>query len=286
MTGSKITRALALCLAGLAAAGATQASVITMQTRYSTDGAASFGTAAANGAYYRSTVQGLDAGAPTAGYCDATVASYTGLSNQSVCGGSNVNLAFHFGVDFNLSGAQAGDFSLRVGPDFGLGGAVFLDGQLLGVRTTDMWWSGSYGSASQIFEFDNLALLSGLHHLDIVGLEACCDGAQEAQFRLASGRAWTTFSVLDGLKAVPEPGSVPLVLAGLGGLALLQRRRARMPGMNQICTRVPNSTTALSGSPKYSTTLLAFLLMVANSFSRHCAMPLPGEGTTVSRLRK
>jgi hypothetical protein len=228
MTVSTMTRALALCLAALAAACGAQASVVTLQTRYSTDGPASFGTAAANGAYYQATVLGLDAVAPTAGYCDATVASYTGLSNQSACGGSNVNLAFHFGVDFNLSGAQAGDFSLRVGPDFGLGGAVFLDGQLLGVRTTDMWWSGSYGSASQFFEFDSLALLAGVHHLDIVGLEACCDGAQGAQFRLASNAAWTTFSVLDGLKAAPEPGSAPLALAGLGGLALLHRRRLRV----------------------------------------------------------
>ena len=233
MTGSKLTRILALGLTALAAACGAQASVVTLQTRYSTDGPASFGTAAANGAYYLATVQGLDAVAPTAGYCDATVASFTGLSNQSVCGGSNVNLAFHFGVDFNLTGGQAGDFSLRVGPDFGLGGAVFLDGQLLGVRTTDMWWAGSYGSASQFFEFDSLALLTGLHHLDIYGLEACCDGAQEAQFRLASNAAWTTFSVLYGLKASPEPGSVPLVLAGLGGLAVLNRRRSASRGCSR-----------------------------------------------------
>ena len=231
MTGSTMTRKLAYCLmgtVGMALACAAEASVITLQTRYFTDTAPSFNTAAANGAHYRNTVRALDNVAATAGYCDATVASFTGLSNQSVCGGSNVNLAFHFGVDFNLTGGQAGDFSLRVGPDFGLGGAVFLDGQLLGVRTTDMWWSGSYGSASQFFEFDSLALLTGLHHLDIYGLEACCDGAQEAQFRLASNAAWTTFSVLDGLKAAPEPGSVPLVLAGLGGLAAMQRRRLRV----------------------------------------------------------
>ena len=73
--------------------------------------------------------------------------------------------------------------------------------------------------------------------------------------------------------------------------AVVKHRRAlgqRSEGQaaRQICTRVPSSTTALSGSLKYSTTLPALRLIAANSLSRHCAMPVPGVGTMVSRLRK
>lgn len=224
MNGLHNPRAAVLVVAGLAAAALAQASVVTLQTRHSTDGPATLATAALNGAYYQTTVLGLVGAAPTAGHCDTTVAAYGDLSNHAACAGSNVNLAYHFGVDFGLSGDQAGSFSLRVGPDFGKGGAVFLDGQLLGVRTTDMWWAGSYANASQIFQFDDMALLTGLHHLDVFGLDACCDGSQQAQFRVAPTAAWTTFSSGDALNAAPEPGSVPLVLAGLAGVAVLSRR--------------------------------------------------------------
>ncbi len=54
----------------------------------------------------------------------------------------------------------------------------------------------------------------------------------------------------------------------------------------QICTRVPSSTTQLCGSLKKSATLPALRDIVANSDSRQCAMPDPGVGTTISRLRK
>ncbi len=54
----------------------------------------------------------------------------------------------------------------------------------------------------------------------------------------------------------------------------------------QIDTRVPNSTTAFPGNRKNSTTPPAFWLMVAKSLSRQLAIPPPGVGTTVSRLRK
>ncbi|MBK6864171.1 MAG: hypothetical protein IPG91_11660 [Ideonella sp.] len=49
---------------------------------------------------------------------------------------------------------------------------------------------------------------------------------------------------------------------------------------------MPSSTTALSGNLKYSTTLPALRLIAARELSRECAMPAPGAGTMVSRLRK
>jgi len=49
---------------------------------------------------------------------------------------------------------------------------------------------------------------------------------------------------------------------------------------------MPSSTTALSGSLKNSAAPPALRLIAANRRSRQSAMPLPGVGTTVSRLRK
>ncbi|WP_088280536.1 CCXG family PEP-CTERM protein, partial [Ideonella sp. A 288] len=225
MTPPSPLTALAAAICALALAGPASASLVTMQTRHATDTAPSLGSDALNGEYYRATVQALLADAPTAGTCDAVVASFTGLSNQSVCGGGASDLAFHFAVDFGLSGHEGHDFGVRIGPDFGRGGAVFLDGQLLGVRTQDMWWNGAYTQPGQYFEFDALGLLAGMHRLDVFGLEACCDGTQQAQFRLASGAAWKTFGDRDGLKAgaVPEPGALALALLALAAAAGIGR---------------------------------------------------------------
>ena len=54
----------------------------------------------------------------------------------------------------------------------------------------------------------------------------------------------------------------------------------------QISTLVPSSTNLLVGRFKKSAAAAALRCMLANSFSRHIAMPPPNVGTTVSRLRK
>ncbi|MBI5256754.1 MAG: CCXG family PEP-CTERM protein [Burkholderiales bacterium] len=228
-----ISTAAAVLLAG--AVLPASASLITLHTRASGAAAPALGSDAANGAYYRDTVSAAIALAPTAGHCDATLASLADTSNHGNCGGGVSNLAFGLTIDFGLGAAQAGDFSLRIGPDFGKGGAVFLDGLLLGVRTSDMWWAGSWNAPSQIFQFLNLTLTQGNHQLAIFGLEGCCDGGQQAQFRIGSG-AWTTFSSTDPLvlgaaaASVPEPPQLALVLSallGTAGATLLRRRQLR-----------------------------------------------------------
>lgn len=222
-TTSSIRHALAAL--GLAATVLpASAALITYQSRFSTDAAAPAGTAAAQAAYYQATVNVLDALTASAGYCDASLASTAAFSNHALCaGGSTTNLAFHLGIDFGLSPAQSGAFSLQIGPDFGKGGAVFLDGGLLGVRTSDMWWAGGWGSPSQIFEFDNLGLLAGSHHIDVYGLEACCDGDQQARFRLSPTADWQVFSRADALRDVPEPALWLLILAATAGLVWTRR---------------------------------------------------------------
>lgn len=213
---TKLCSVLTLSALSLAAQQAS-ASVITMDTRYSTS--APLATADA----YRTTIDQLVATAPTAGYGSTTLASFNSVSNQSVFGGSNSNIAFRYNVLF--SSADSGAWNFRIGPDFGNGGAVFLDGTLMGFKTNNMWWAGSYASTTQDFEF--LANLgSGNHLLQIYGLENCCDGSQQAQFQTPGGTAYTSFGSTDGhnSNAVPEPGSLPLILGAGLALAGWQRR--------------------------------------------------------------
>lgn len=213
-TGSKILLSLfALTLWG--AMGASNASTISMSTRASTDGP----QASANA--YKSLIDGLTSSSPTAGYCNTSPSAYTGLSNQASCGGSANDIAYHFAIDFNAIAAGAWNF--RFGVDFGFGGAVFLDGVSVAYNSNDMWWNGSYIDPSQFFSVSAM-LATGNHHIDVYGLEHCCDGAQQGQYMGPGETFWTTFSATDGLNPVPEPATLALLGAGVTLLGFGRRK--------------------------------------------------------------
>lgn len=133
------------------------------------------------------------------------------------------NDAYKATVTFGVS--DAGLWSFRSGVDFGLGGAIFLDGVAKTFKTNDMWWNGSYSNPSQYLSFSQ-NLSAGNHTLTIYGVEWCCSGGQQAQFQAAGTNAFVSFSNNDGLvSAVPEPESYALMLAGLGLMGTIVRRR-------------------------------------------------------------
>ncbi|WP_171013475.1 CCXG family PEP-CTERM protein [Chitinivorax sp. B] len=205
---------LAVCFGATSVASA---SVISYQSRYSPAG--NFAT----GLQYQSTIDGLVATVPTAGYCDRTISTFAGISNQAVCnGGSYRDIAFHYNIAFGVGAADAGQWSFRLGPDFGKGGAVFLDGVLLAVKNDDLWWNGNFNASGELLSTTVGNLVASNHTLDIYGFEGCCDGLQSAQFRIGNGQ-WTTFSGQDKQNRVPEPASIALFGAALIGLRISRR---------------------------------------------------------------
>lgn len=204
---------LAVIAAAIAALGSANASTIELQTGFSSAGA----QATAND--YRSVVDAAVA-ASSAGYGHTTIANYDNISNQSLFG-SATNIAFKSTILFGVTAGQTGNWSFRAGVDFGGGGAVFLDGQAVDFRNNDMWWAGSYADSTQSFQF-SANIGAGNHTLAIYGLEGCCDGGQQVQFN--SGSGFQSFNN-QTLPPVPEPETYAMLLAGLGLVGMIGRRK-------------------------------------------------------------
>ncbi|MCS0630829.1 CCXG family PEP-CTERM protein [Telluria mixta] len=194
------------------------ASVITVQV------AATSPAAQASAAAYKLAVDAAIAN-PAAYKGSKSVAVYDNLAVKNYFGGIS-NYAFESTINFGVTAAQAGTWNFRTGVDFGFGGALFVDGVALGYNTHDMWWANSYSAANGSLQ-GAINLAAGNHIVKIYGLEGCCDGAMQAQFKAANASAYATFAGNDKLNAVPEPVSIATFGLGAGAMALIRRRRRK-----------------------------------------------------------
>lgn len=123
-------------------------------------------------------------------YCSVEVSSASGLTGNGVCGSPTTNLGFQLSATFPV--CADGEYEFRLGPDYGRGGALFLDGVELDSAEDDLWWAGSWGATSEILTgADDLGV--DYHTVDAIGFEGCCDGAQALQVRIDGG-SWKTAS--------------------------------------------------------------------------------------------
>lgn len=184
-------------------AGAASASAITYQT------GAGFQAGLADSAAYQSAVSNL-VGAPTA------LASFDSV-NFSLS-----NSAFEATITFDVTSPTTFDF--RAGVDLGGGGTMVLDGTALDTHSNNMWWAGSYLNPSQ-FLAGSSTLGAGVHTLSLYGFEDCCSGNMQVQYS-TNGGSYKSFGATDGLPAIPEAQSFTMLLAGLGLVATMARRRS------------------------------------------------------------
>ena len=185
-------------------AGAASASGIAIQTG---DG---YQSNLASADAYRTAVDAI-VGAPT------NLTSYDNLALNLNGKGLEGTISFYL--------TSAASFDFRAGVDFGGGGALFLDGHALDFKGSNMWWGGSYGDASQFLAgSSNLGV--GGHTLTLYGFEDCCSGNSQVQFSVNGGQSYTSFGSNDGLPAIPEAQNFAMLLAGLGLVGTLARRRA------------------------------------------------------------
>ncbi len=185
-------------------AGAASASGLTFQT------GSGFQSNLADSAAYESAVTAL-VGAPVA------------LSSFNDVNFSLSNSAFEATVTFDVTSPTT--FNFRAGVDLGGGGTMVLDGTALDTHSNNMWWAGSYGDSSQYFA-GSATLGVGVHTLSLYGFEDCCSGNMQAQYSTDGGASFTSFSSTDSLPAVPEAQSFAMLLAGLGLVATVARRRS------------------------------------------------------------
>lgn len=157
------------------------------------------------------------------GYGSTYIFEWSNISNQNLFG-SGGNIAYHVVVSFFAPPADVGTWDFRFGIAFGLGGALFIDGVARDFRSSDMWWQGSYSDPLQILAA-SLNIGFGSHTIEIFGLEPCCDGVTEGQFRTPGG-AYRNF-VLDPLdEPVPDNATWMLTLAGLAAVLRYHSKHA------------------------------------------------------------
>jgi len=124
----------------------------------------------------------------------------------------------HLSVDF--FNAEAEDWGFQAGLDAHYGAALYIDGNIIGSRTDDLWWSTNWNHGDVMSLLGN-SLLAGAHTLDVYWAETCCDGPSSMRFT-TDGANWEALSV-DNLNvvaaaAVPEPLTIGLFFIGLIGL--------------------------------------------------------------------
>jgi hypothetical protein len=165
----------------------------------------------------------FDAAAQPAGYGCAVLPDYVDESNLTrFGGGANVHYSVLFLLD--VPSNRTGTYTFRVGPDFGFGGGLYVNGTPLQQEWgNDLWWNGSFGSAGELLQ-GSATLGTGRHFVAVYGTEDCCEGLQSIQVRGPTGnyQNLTTGNFTLVAPSCPVAGQAVVRVADAGGLAITQ----------------------------------------------------------------
>lgn len=123
------------------------------------------------------------------GYCNygVTPFSLNGLSNHALCG-SSTNIISHVVVPFTTT--AAGSWHFEIGPDYGHGSELLVDGTVVSNRWYDIYSSGNLDNTGEILDA-TVTLPAGAHTVEVYGAEPCCDGSWAARYQLVGSSTWT-----------------------------------------------------------------------------------------------
>jgi hypothetical protein len=145
----------------------------------------------------RDDLAGVIAGSPILCLESLEAATLFGGPNTPCDFIGNENHGYHLAVNFEITVSDAGPWSFRLGPDFGRGGAIFVDGVKLashpGNELFHVWWNFEWDSQAVMYVND-VHLAAGLHSVEVFGFEDCCAGEMSLEYQIGSG-GWREVSV-------------------------------------------------------------------------------------------
>jgi len=123
------------------------------------------------------------AGQAKRGYCQKDLETMewrnSDTCREGAARGSRNNIGFDIIVEFDEK-RQSSTWDFDFGVDFGLGGAIFVDGQMIHSYGGDTWWATKENHANHLGFTHNFT--QGRHQLEIIGAEKCCDGPSRVKF--------------------------------------------------------------------------------------------------------
>jgi hypothetical protein len=134
--------------------------------------------------------------------CSESLDNTESFSGPLTCGSGSENIGYEIELTFFVTSETVGVWAFRLGPDFGWGGAMFIDGSEVAQSVEDLWWNYSWDNSSELLEGGG-ELEEGTHTMTAIGFEGCCSGGSALQYRL-SDSDWATLTP-EGLGLNCEP---------------------------------------------------------------------------------
>jgi hypothetical protein len=131
----------------------------------------------------RKFVTAVRSGKPGRGYCQKELDTLD-YRNSETCKegstrGSTRNIGFDIIVNF-MEKRKSSTWHFDFGVDFGMGGVIYVDNQLVESHGGDIWWARNEQHANHL-GFTH-TFTEGEHTLEIIGAEKCCDGPSRVKF--------------------------------------------------------------------------------------------------------
>lgn len=133
------------------------------------------------------------AGDDAAGYGCTHLDDYTGVDHSDLFGASQ-DVISRGQAFFEVEDGDAGEWQFRFGPDYGVGGELYVDEQTVEADwDSDLWWEEDFTHPLTLS--GSITLDAGFHELNFIGADDCCDGATSLEFLRPGGGVWQPFSV-------------------------------------------------------------------------------------------